>query len=45
MKETTKKIYDELFERYTVLASIKETVLNVFELIKFTYKNLLIGVK
>lgn len=39
MKETTKKIYDELFERYTVLASIKETVLNVFELIKFTYKN------
>ena len=39
MKDTTKKIYDELFDRYDCLAGIKEKILKVFELIKSTYKN------
>ena len=37
MKETTKKIYEELFERYPVLCEIKSNILNAFELIKTTY--------
>ena len=39
MKETTKKIYDELFERYPALNGIKGNVLRAFELIKSTYEN------
>ncbi len=39
MKETTKKIYDELFERYPALNVIKGSVLKAFELIKSTYEN------
>ncbi len=39
MKETTKKIYDELLERYPALNDIKESVLNAFNLIKSTYQN------
>ena len=39
MKDTTKKIYDELFARYPVLTDIKESILNAFELIKSTYQN------
>ena len=31
MKETTKKIYEELFERYPVLNGIKENILKAFE--------------
>ena len=31
MKETTKKIYEELFERYPSLSGIKESVLKAFE--------------
>ena len=38
MKETTKKIYDELFRRYPVLSSIKHSVLNAFEILKQTYE-------
>lgn len=37
MKDATKKIYDELFERYPILGCIKDNVLNAFELIKSTY--------
>jgi D-sedoheptulose 7-phosphate isomerase len=37
MKETTRKIYDELFERYPVLTCVKENILNAFELLKSTY--------
>ena len=33
MKETTKKIYEELFERYPVLEGIKTNVLNIFEIV------------
>ena len=39
MKETTKKIYDDLFERYPVLDCIKDNVLTAFEIIQLTYKN------
>ena len=39
MKETTKKIHDELFERYPVLCDIKESILNAFNMIKSTYDN------
>lgn len=39
MKDTTKKIFDELFERYNILISIKENILNAFRLIKTTYDN------
>ncbi|MBQ8229429.1 MAG: SIS domain-containing protein [Clostridia bacterium] len=39
MKKTTKKIYDELFERYASLNGIKKNILNAFEMIKTTYKN------
>ena len=39
MKETTKKMYHELFERYSILNNIQENILNGFELIKSTYKN------
>ena len=38
MKETTKKIYEELFERYPSLSGIKENVLKAFEAIKLTYE-------
>lgn len=38
MKETTKKIYEELFERYPLLGGIKENILKAFEVIKLTYK-------
>lgn len=37
MKETTKKICEELFERYPVLCEIKSNILNAFEIIKTTY--------
>ena len=39
MKETVKKIYEELFERYPVLVGIKQNILNAFEITKNTYKN------
>ena len=39
MKETTKRIYEELFERYPVLSGVKESVRNAFEMIKSTYEN------
>ena len=39
MKDTTKKIYEELFERYPVLNNCKESILNAFKLIKSTYQN------
>ena len=39
MKETTKKIYEELFERYPVLEGIKTNVLNIFEIVNETYQN------
>ena len=39
MKGTTRKIYEELFERYPVLNDIKENIVNTFEMIKATYKN------
>ena len=38
MKETTKKIYDELFIRYPVLSCVKDGVLNAFEMLKQTYE-------
>lgn len=38
MKETTKKIYEELFERYPVLNGIKENILKAFEVIQSTYE-------
>ena len=38
MKETAKKIYEELFERYPSLCGIKENVLKAFEAIKLTYE-------
>ena len=37
MKETTGKIYEELFERYPVLTSINESIYHAFESIKSTY--------
>ena len=39
MKESTKKIYEELFERYPVLDGCKAIVLNMFEIVKTTYQN------
>ena len=39
MKKTTSKIYEELFERYSILNDVKESVLHTFELIKMTYEN------
>lgn len=39
MKESTKKIYEELFERYPVLDGCKASVLNMFEIVKTTYQN------
>lgn len=39
MKDTTRKIYEELFERYSILNDVKESVLHTFELIKMTYEN------
>ena len=46
MKETTQKIYEELFERYPQLFSQKENILQAFKIIKETYQKggkLLIG--
>ena len=37
VKEITKKIYEELFNRYPTLNVVKESVLNAFELIKSVY--------
>ena len=39
MKETTKRIYEELFERYPVLSGVKESVFNAFEIMKTIYDN------
>ena len=39
MKETTIKIYEELFDRYPSLSDIKENILNAFEMINSTYQN------
>ena len=39
MKITTQKIFEELFERYPKLCSVKENLQNTFELIKSTYDN------
>lgn len=39
MKETTKKIYEELFERYPSLTCVKESVINSFEILKQTFEN------
>ena len=39
MKETTKKIYEELFERYPILTGVKENILKAFEILKHTYKS------
>ncbi len=39
MKETTKRIYEELFERYPVLTPVQANILNMFEIIKATYEN------
>lgn len=39
MKETTKKIYEELFVRYPNLTDIKDNVSKVFEILKVTYKH------
>ena len=38
MKDTTKKIYEELLERYPALVCVKESVLLAFEGIKETYE-------
>lgn len=46
MKETTQKIYEELFGRYPQLFSQKENILQAFKIIKETYQKggkLLIG--
>ncbi len=39
MKDTTSKIYEELFQRYPSLCSIKENILNAFNIINSTYQN------
>ena len=39
MKESTRRIYEELFFRYPDLCGIKENILNAFEIIKTTYQN------
>ena len=38
MKNTTKKIFEELFIRYPVLGSVKENILNAFLTVKATYE-------
>ncbi len=38
MKESVRKIYEELFERYPVLERVKADVLNSFEILKRTYE-------
>lgn len=46
MKDTTRKIYDELFERYPRLAVVAEDVMQAFEVLRDCYENggkLLIG--
>ena len=46
VKETTQKIYEELFERYPQLSSQKENILRAFDIIRTTYQNdgkLLVG--
>ena len=37
MKETTKEIFEELFERYPALVEVRPSVLNAFEMLKTTY--------
>ena len=39
MKDTTRKIYEELFCRYPSLCGIKENILNAFNIVKSTYQN------
>lgn len=39
MKESTRIIYEELFERYPTLECVRENILNAFEIIKSTYEN------
>ena len=39
MKESTRKIYEELFERYPALNCVRENVFHAFEMIKSTYKD------
>lgn len=39
MKETTKKIYENLFERYPVLVNVKESIFNAFEIIRYTFEH------
>ena len=39
MKETTRKIFEELFERYSVLINVRDNIMNAFEIICETYKN------
>ena len=39
MKDLTKKIFDELFERYNSLTCVKNNILNAFNLIKLTFIN------
>lgn len=39
MKDSTIKIFNELFERYPILSCVKESILNAFEYIKTTYDN------
>jgi len=39
MKATTNQIYEELFERYPVLCSIKENLKNAFSIMTDMYKN------
>lgn len=39
MKEKTKKILEELLERYPILGDIKENISNAFERIKTTYED------
>lgn len=39
MKETTKKIYTELFARYPVLDTVKESIMCAYEMMHATYQN------
>ena len=39
MKNTTKKIYDDLFVKYPALNCCAQDILTVFEIIKETYAN------
>lgn len=39
MKETTRKIFEELFVRYPVLTKTRESILRTFEMLYSTYKD------